>query len=85
MEFTDHYSIIGNLRDTLAEALKAANQEHDRVWFVRHGDSIDDEESNDADDAWEVEINRSQYVNCVGFFVTVEACRTGHDSIVFTY
>lgn len=95
MEFTDHYQIFGEIHPTRDSALKAANQEADRVWFVRHGDGscdcdLDPEEDSDEhmcdfEETWDVVLDAGQYVNCAGFLVSVEHCKPEHHDTIFTY
>ena len=89
-DILEHYDLVENAKifDWLHEALKAADDNPDRVWFVRHGD--DDECENDCEDreceqTWDVELYHGQYVNRVGYFVSSEPCRPEDRNEVFTY
>lgn len=106
-EFTDHYTILDEgLFPTRAAALTAANQDTERVWFVRHGDDDGDAACEqcgntdqdgsyqcpdcggtmvDPEPVWDVQQDFGQFVNCVGFFVTVERCKSEHVDEIFTY
>lgn len=55
----------------------------DHVWFVREGDDCGDEE--DCDAGWDVEIFNGQFVNCLGFYVTIVPCAPEHRGVIFTY
>lgn len=45
------------------------------IWFVREGGRRD----------YDVELWRGQFVNTLGFFVTKEPCRPGHQDRLFKY
>jgi hypothetical protein len=62
------------LQNTIAEARKITTDQ-DRIWFVREGDRYD----------WDVEPFDGQFVNCLGFFVTLEPCRADHRERIFKY
>jgi hypothetical protein len=94
-EFTDHYTIVGDakIQPFLEDAMRVADGDKDRIWFIRHGDGCDCEPVNgddedfecECEETWDVELLDGQYVNRVGYFVTTEPCRPEHRSELFTY
>jgi hypothetical protein len=79
-EFLDHYTLVrpdDGVINTLDEARQLANGDASRIWFVREGDHLEE--------PWAVESWNGQFVNCLGFYVTIEPVRPEHKHEVFDY
>jgi hypothetical protein len=97
MDITDHYELLESddgdiIHQSLERARRTADDNPDRIWFVRHSDTdcqcgADWEEGIECDcePDWDVELYRGQFVNNVGFLVTTEPCRPEHRDEIFTY
>lgn len=78
------YYDVDEIFPTYKTALQAADNEPDRVWFIRHGDGSSSDDVED-DELWDVELYKGQLVNCAGFFVSTEPCWPEHWDTIFTY